>query len=147
MLDDPDPRVRARAAIEWLAWEDAVISTEHNGRPGQYGNRPDDAKLAFVRICAHYYAHGCFLPDGALLRNAGALAGIPGIMVHGRVDLGCPVTTAWELARAWPGAELVVVEDSGHTGSPTMQAELRAAGERLFATITGRDTPGAAAPL
>jgi proline iminopeptidase len=139
LMDSPDAGVRARAATEWLAWEDAVISMESNGRPGQYSDRPDDAKLAFVRICAHYFAHGCFLPDGVLLRDAGRLAGIPGILVHGRGDLGGPVVTAWELARAWPGAELVVVEDSGHTGSAAMQDALRAAGDRLFATVTARE--------
>jgi proline iminopeptidase len=44
---------------------------EGNGKPGQYGNRPDDAKLAFVRICAHYFANGAFLDDGVLIRDAG----------------------------------------------------------------------------
>lgn len=133
LMDDPDPDVRARAATEWLTWEDAVISMESNGKPGQYGNRPGDAKLAFVRICAHYYANGAFLDDGVLIREAGRLAGIPGVLVHGRHDLGCPATTAWELARAWPGAELVVIDDSGHTGSGSMQEALDAAREKLYA--------------
>jgi proline iminopeptidase len=131
-----DPARRDEAAVAWLAWEDAVISMEANGKPGQYGNRPDAEKLAFVRICAHYYGNHAFLAEGALIRDAGKLAGIPGILVHGRSDLGGPMVTAWELARAWPGAELVVVEDSGHTGSPTMRDELAGAAERLYTTIT-----------
>ncbi len=77
---------------------------ESNGSPGLYSKRPDDAKLAFVRICSHYFAHDGFLEDGALIRDAGKLAGIPGILIHGRTDLGSPVITAWELAQAWPGA-------------------------------------------
>ena len=28
LMEDPDPDIRARAATEWLAWEDAVISME-----------------------------------------------------------------------------------------------------------------------
>jgi proline iminopeptidase len=145
LMEDPDTDVRARAAREWLAWEDAVISMEGNGKPGQYGNRPDDAKLAFVRICAHYFANGAFLEDGVLIRDAGKLAGIPGILIHGRGDLGGPVITAWELARAWPGAELIVIEDSGHTGSRAMQEALHAAGDRLVATMTERAAVGPAA--
>jgi proline iminopeptidase len=145
LMEDPDPDVRASAATEWLAWEDAVISMESNGKPGQYGNRPDDAKLAFVRICAHYFANDAFLDDGVLIREAGKLAGIPGVLVHGRSDLGGPVITAWELARAWPDAELVVVGDSGHTGSETMREALAAAGEKLYATITKRAAGGRAA--
>ncbi|MFE9320225.1 hypothetical protein ACIHDR_05080 [Nocardia sp. NPDC052278] len=29
--------------------------------------------------------------------------------------------TAWQLAQAWPSAELRVIEDSGHIGSPAMR--------------------------
>jgi proline iminopeptidase len=144
-MEHPDADIRARAATEWLAWEDAVISMESNGRPGQYSNRPDDAKLAFVRICAHYFANDCFLPDGVLIREAATLADIPAVLVHGRGDLGGPVITAWELARAWPGAELVVVEDSGHTGSTAMQEALHAARARLYAAITERRPPAPSA--
>ena len=138
LMEEPDPGVRARAASEWLAWEDAVISLESNGTPGQYSDRPDDAKLAFVRICSHYFANDGFLEDGVLIREAGTLAGIPGVLIHGRNDLGGGVITAWELARAWPGAELIVIEDSGHTGSSSMQEALRLARDRLFTSITGR---------
>jgi proline iminopeptidase len=138
LMEHPDPAVRARTADEWLAWEDAVISMESNGQPGLYSDKTDSAKLAFVRICSHYFAHGGFLPDGVLIREAGTLAGIPGILIHGRNDLGGPVITAWELARAWPGAELIVIEDSGHTGSTSMQDALDSAGDRLFTAITGQ---------
>jgi proline iminopeptidase len=123
-MDDADPDVRARAAQEWLTWEDAVISLESNGSPGAYSDRPPDASLAFVRICAHYFATGAWLDEGAILRDAGRLADIPGVLIHGRLDLGCPLITAWELAQAWPGSELHVVGDSGHTGSAAMAARI-----------------------
>ena len=93
LMADPDPDVRARTAVEWCAWEDAVISQEINGKPGQYSNRPDDARLALVRICSHYFSNDGFLDEGELIREAGRLAGIPGILVHGRNDLGGPVGT------------------------------------------------------
>jgi proline iminopeptidase len=118
LMESPDEGVRHQAATDWLAWEDAVISLEPNGTPNAYSDRPADAQLAFVRICAHYFAHGAWLEEGALLREAHRLQGIPGVLFHGRLDLGSPLGTAWELARAWPGAELIVFEDSGHTGSP-----------------------------
>jgi proline iminopeptidase len=134
LVRDPDPAVREQAANAWLDWEDTVISLEPNGKRNAYSDRPDEAKLAFVRICAHYFSNGAFLEDGELLRNAGKLAGIPAVLVHGRFDLGGPLVTAWELARAWPSAELVVVEDSGHTGSPSMSNALHAAYDR-FASL------------
>ncbi len=121
LMEDPDPLVRARAANDWCAWEDAVVSLEPNGKPNPYSDRPPAALLALVRICAHYFAHGAWLEEGALLRDAGRLAGIPGVLIHGRLDLSGPLDTAWELARAWPDAELIAVTDSGHTGSDTMR--------------------------
>ena len=59
-----------------------------------------------------------------LLSQCARLAGIPGVLIHGRLDMGSPVGTAWELAEAWPDARLVVVDDSGHTGSGTMKEEI-----------------------
>jgi proline iminopeptidase len=127
LMEHPDSDVRAKAATDWAAWEDAVISMEPNGKPNAYSDRPPAALLAFVRICSHYFSHGVWLEEGALLRDAGRLAGIPGVLIHGRLDMGGPLHTAWELARAWPDARLVVVEDSGHTGSDTMRDQIAAA--------------------
>ena len=84
-----------------------------------------------MRICAHYFSHGAWLEEGALLRDAGRLAGIPAVLVHGRLDMGGPPDTAWQLARAWPGAELHIVADSGHTGSETTDRYLAAAVDRF----------------
>jgi proline iminopeptidase len=131
LLDNPDPDVRGKAAADWLAWEDAVISQEPQGTPNAYSDRPPLAQQAFVRLCAHYYSHGAWLEEGELLRDAHRLAGIPGVLIHGRLDLGSPLGTAWELARAWPDARLVVIADSGHTGSQTMQDEIVAALSRF----------------
>jgi proline iminopeptidase len=125
LMDDPDQMVREQAAKDWTAWEDAVISLEPNGRPNVYSNRPPAALLALVRICSHYFANGAWLEEGVLLREAGRLAGIPGVLIHGRLDLSGPLDTAWELARAWPDAQLLAVTDSGHTGSGTMWEEMK----------------------
>ncbi len=98
-----------------------------------------------MRICAHYFAHAAWLDEGALLRDAGRLAGIPGVLIHGRHDLGSPVGTAWELARAWPDAHLVIVEDSGHTGSATMRTEVLRALDHFASGQCSRLSRGPAA--
>ncbi|WP_034268234.1 prolyl aminopeptidase [Haloechinothrix halophila] len=127
LMEDPDADVRARAAADWSAWEDAVLSLEPNGIPNAFSGRPSDALIALVRICAHYFSHGMWLDDDELLRNADRLAGIPGVLVHGRLDLSGPLETPWLLDRAWPDAELVVIDDSGHTGSDALRARIVAA--------------------
>lgn len=116
LTEDPDPAVRAKAADDWCAWEDAMMSPETKGA-AVYQGRPPEARLALVRICAHYAAHGAWLEDGVLLREAHRLAGIPGVLTHGRLDMSGPPDTAWLLARAWPGAELTIMEDAGHRGN------------------------------
>jgi proline iminopeptidase len=141
LMDDPDPDVRLRAATAWCAWEDTVISGEPNGTPGVYSDRPSADLVALVRICSHYFTAGAWLPEGALLRDAHRLAGIPGVLIHGRLDLSSPLDTAWHLARAWPDAELVVVEDAGHTGSDAMRAAMSDALGR-FAEAAAGQRPG-----
>lgn len=120
LVGHPDPVIRVQAARHWCAWEDAVIAHETLGTPGQYSAKSDDTKVAFVRICTHYFAHHAWLDDEQLLRNAHRLNGIPGVLIHGRLDLSAPLLTAWELAKAWPDAELKIIDDSGHTGSPAI---------------------------
>ncbi|MGW4369766.1 prolyl aminopeptidase [Nocardia takedensis] len=127
LVSSPDPAVREKAARDWCVWEDAVIAHESLGTPGQYSAKPDAARMAMVRICTHYFAHAAWLEDGQLLREAPRLAGIPGILVHGRLDLASPLLTAGELARAWPDADLRVIENSGHTGSPATESAVLAA--------------------
>ncbi|MGW7688609.1 prolyl aminopeptidase [Streptomyces asiaticus] len=136
LVNSPDEAVRVKAARAWCAWEDAVIAHEALGHPGYYSDKPDDGLMAFVRICAHYFAHDAWLDDGQLLRDAHRLAGIPAVLIHGRLDLGSPLQSAWELSKAWPDAELKVIDDSGHTGSPTMRATVLEAIARF-----GRVTP------
>lgn len=127
LMENPDTAIRDQAADDWCAWEDAVIAHETLGSPGQYSAKEHAAKVAMVRICTHYFAHGAWLDDGQLLRDAHRLNGIPGVLIHGSLDLSAPPLTAWELSQAWPDAELIFIDDSGHTGSPAMGTAVREA--------------------
>ncbi|GIJ49151.1 proline iminopeptidase [Virgisporangium aliadipatigenens] len=137
LLEHPDAAVREKAARDWCAWEDAVISQEPNGVPGAYSSRPGPDLVAMVRICAHYFSQGVFLEEGVLLANAHRLAGIPGVLIHGRLDISGPLYTPWELTQVWPDAELIVVDDAGHTGSDEMRATIRAALDRFAPANAG----------
>jgi proline iminopeptidase len=113
LLFDPDAGVRRRAALAWCTWESA--SPDWPPSDGLDSRFEDPAfALAFARLVTHYAAHDAWLEDGQLLRDAGALAGIPGVIVNGRFDLQAPLGGAWALQRMWPAAELVVVDEAGH---------------------------------
>jgi proline iminopeptidase len=120
LMEDPDRGVRMHAATEWAAWEDAVVSLEPNGKARPFSGRDPESLLAFVRICSTYAANEAWRGEGALLEDARHLSQIPGSIIHGRLDLSCPLKTAWDLAQAWPRANFVVVDDAGHKGGPTM---------------------------
>lgn len=115
-LTDPDRQARVEAARAWSLWEgetitllpDAAISEQHD---------EEAFALAFARIENHYFVHRGWLEEGQLIRDAGRLRGIPGVIVHGRYDMACPAQNAWDLHCAWPEAELHIVEGAGHAFS------------------------------
>jgi proline iminopeptidase len=115
---DPDPSVKARAARDWCEWEDAVVSLEQGWTPDPRYLDPG-YRMAFARLCAQYFSHAAWLADDELLLGAARLVGIPAVLIHGRFDIGGPPDVAWDLARAWPGAELQLV-GTGHTGGGEM---------------------------
>jgi proline iminopeptidase len=122
-----DARVRDRAAIAWSRWEGATVSLYPQESFVQQYAEPAFA-LTFARLAVHYFTHGAWLEDGQLIRDAGKLAGIPGVIVQGRYDAVCPPTTAYELHQAWPGSELKLIEGAGHAVTdPGVLAALRVA--------------------
>jgi proline iminopeptidase len=129
LLHDPDPEVRAKAAHEWCLWEDTHMSLAPDAEPFLSVAEPE-FQLAFARLVTHYWSHGCFLEERQLLRDIGRLHGIPGVLIHGRYDVSGPLGTAWALHRAWPGSELVVLDDTGHGGG-SMAAAIIAATDRF----------------
>lgn len=59
------------------------------------------------------------------------LAGVPAVLVHGSYAISSPLDTAWHIHRAWPGSELVIVDDAGHGGGGSFTETLTAAITRL----------------
>jgi proline iminopeptidase len=127
--EQPDVAVRDRAARDWCDWEDAVLSLEEGWVPNPRYADPA-FRITFARIVTHYFHHHAWLADGQLLRQAHRLDGIPGVLIHGRLDLGGPPDTAWQLARAWPSAELRLV-GTGHGGGDEMTAAIIGATNRF----------------
>jgi len=115
-LTGPDHAVQIEAARAWSLWEGETITLlPEPDTSDKFGE--DDFALAFARIENHYFVHAGWLDEGQLLRDAGRLAGIPGMIVHGRYDMPCPVKYAWQLHKAWPGAEFKLIEGAGHAYS------------------------------
>jgi proline iminopeptidase len=112
-LTADDPAVQLEAARAWSQWEGATVKLRPDPNLKQaFG--ADRFAIAIARIENHYMVHGGWLEEGQLIRDAGKLAGIPGVIVHGRYDCCTPLDSAWALKRAWPEAELHIIPDAGH---------------------------------
>lgn len=116
-LTSADPTVQIKAARAWSTWEGSTLSLlPDSNRVRQFSQ--DYYALAFARIECHYFVHGGFLEtDDQLIRNATRLRCIPAVIVHGRYDVVTPVKNAFDLAQAWPEADLRIVPDAGHAMS------------------------------
>jgi proline iminopeptidase len=127
-----DSALRLEAARAWSVWEGATSSLYPNPkREDQFGS-PEFA-LALARIEAHYFVNrGFFSHENQLLEGVARIRDIPGVIVHGRYDVVCPVDTAFELHRRWPEADFRIVLDAGHSAyEPGITAELVAATNRF----------------
>src|SRR5258707_11577857 len=114
-LTSDDEQVRAGAARAWSIWEGSTSKLSFDYKSIEKFADPQFA-LAFARIECHYFMNNCFFPtENYLVENIGKIRHIPGVIVQGRYDSVCPMTSAWDLHRAWPEAELFITPDAGHS--------------------------------
>ncbi len=116
-LTSPDAQIRLEAARAWSIWE-ASTSRLFPDLDLKQMFGIDAFAEAFARIECHYFINKGFIdPEDKLLLNIDRIRKIPAVIVQGRYDVVCPMMSAWELHRAWPEAEFIVVADAGHSMS------------------------------
>ena len=131
-LTGDDAAARVAAARAWSVWEGATsFLWQDQGHIDASGE--DEFALAFARIECHYFVHGGFFEhDDQLLRHVDRIRKIPAVIVQGRYDVVCPLRSAWDLHRAWPEADLRIVQDAGHSAfEPGILHELVEATDRF----------------
>ena len=131
-LTSPDAKTRTAAARAWSVWEGAT-SFLWQDKSHIESSAEDEFALAFARIECHYFVNGGFFEhDDQLLRNVERIRNIPAVIVQGRYDVVCPLRSAWDLHRAWPEADLHIVQDAGHSAfEPGIVHELVEATDRF----------------
>ena len=108
-------RSAVRAARAWSIWEGATSHLRTDPVELAQAGRARSA-LALARIECHYFVHRAFLRrDDQLLADVRRIRRIPAVIVQGRYDVICPMRSAWDLHRAWPEAQLRIVDDAGHS--------------------------------
>lgn len=113
-LTSDDEEIRLEAARAWSVWEGTTSTLLPNAElAADFGAA--DMALALARIECHYFVNHGFMDDGQLIKNVARIRKIPAVIVQGRYDIVCPAVSAWELAQAWPEADLRIVPDAGHS--------------------------------
>ncbi|MFG2371545.1 prolyl aminopeptidase [Streptomyces sp. NPDC048504] len=134
LIESPDRAVRERAARAWTDWETAIVPA-----PPRSEKRYEDPefRMCFARTVTHYFGNDHFLgegnEEGVVLREAPLLKDIPGTLVQGSLDLGNLLGVVWRLHHAWPGSELVIVDEAGHNASAPGVAEALVAATDKYA--------------
>ncbi|HVX56127.1 MAG TPA: alpha/beta fold hydrolase [Candidatus Saccharimonadales bacterium] len=97
-----DAEATKRAAYDYLGMELAILKLDD-----QYMQKPYDGfEPGGGLIEMHYLAHGCFLPEGHIPKNAAKLT-MPVYLVQGRYDMVCRPKVAYELDKALPNSKLI----------------------------------------
>ncbi|MEP2604358.1 prolyl aminopeptidase, partial [Marinobacter sp.] len=129
-----------QAAKAWSIWEGRCATLHPNPRVVEHFGHPHVA-IALARIECHYFMNNAFLEDDQIVRDAALLKDIPGIIVHGRYDMVCPLDNALALSQAWPEADLRIIRDAGHSASePAIIDALMRGVDEVAAKLEGRDT-------
>jgi len=129
-LTGADEITRMAAAKAWSLWEGRTATLLPRQAVIDHFAKPFTA-LSLARIECHYFMHNSFLQPNQILEQAARLRDIPGVIVHGRYDVVCPVEQAFALHDAWPQARLEVIADAGHSATErgTIDALVRATDE------------------
>ncbi|MGI8494006.1 MAG: prolyl aminopeptidase [Pyrinomonadaceae bacterium] len=116
-LTSDDEKIRLSAARAWSVWEGSTSKLFPDKDLMQHWEGEQEA-LSLARIECHYFMNNSFFDsENYLLENIDKIRHIPTVIVQGRYDVVCPMTSAWDLHNAFPEAELIVVPDSGHSVS------------------------------
>ena len=115
-LTGQDQIAQMHAAKAWSTWEGRTATLRPNP---QVVDRFSDSHraLSIARIECHYFVNNAFLDADQLLRDMPKIAHLPGLIVHGRYDVICPLDNAYALHQAWPNSELQIIRDAGHAAS------------------------------
>ena len=112
------------AAIAWSKWEASTSNLNYKESQITEFTDPKFA-LGFAQIENHYFVNkGFFEYENQLLDGVDDIRHIPCVIIQGRYDIVCPISTAWELSIKWPEAEFKLAKNSGHSAFENEIAKL-----------------------
>lgn len=105
--------MRMAAAKSWSLWHRRCASFE----PLSEEEDNTHTTLRCARIESHFFYHDCFINEDQILDNMSLIREIPTIIIHGRYDMICPLSNAFQIHKALPNSRLEIVRNAGHMSS------------------------------
>jgi proline iminopeptidase len=115
-LTGKDELARMNAAKHWSEWEAKCATLNPCKKVEEKFTEPHTA-MSLACIENHFFMNNCFIEENQILLNMDKIKDIPGIIVHGRYDVICPLKNARDLYNTWPASELHIIRDAGHAST------------------------------
>jgi len=125
------------AAKAWSVWEGRCATLRPNT---DVVNSFADPRFAVSLACieSHYFVNNAFIKPNQILDNMARIENIPGVIVHGRYDLVCPLDNALSLYEKWQDADLNIIRDAGHSArEPSIVDALVKATDKMAERLSG----------
>lgn len=116
LLNGSDELMRMAVAKSWGLWEAECSTLEVNPDNEKLFTNPHFA-LGIAAIETHYFINNLFIEENEILNNMKKIAHIPGVIIHGRYDMVCPLDNSYALSQVWPEAKLEIIRHAGHAAS------------------------------
>jgi proline iminopeptidase len=133
-LTSDDKEIQLQAARAWSIWEGSTSNLISKASVMDHFSDPHIA-LSLARIECHYFVNGSFMRGNQLLEDAHKLHAIPGVIVHGRYDVVCPVEQAFALNQGWQTSELIITPNSGHSATEAENVHALVTATQNFAKL------------
>jgi proline iminopeptidase len=114
-IKSPYPAVRNAAIYHWGYWFGSISPARFSATKA-HSNASSRHVALMAPIAHHYFDNRLFIPDGYILDHISQIEHIPCAIVHGRLDLNTPLSTAQKLHAAWPNSKFTIVASWGHWG-------------------------------
>ncbi|MFT5132595.1 MAG: proline iminopeptidase [Gammaproteobacteria bacterium] len=119
-LHGNDKQAQKVAAVAWSVWAGRIVTYMLSSvNPDTYQPGNIEQTINEVLIETHYARNAYFIKENQILTEINSVPEVPIIIIHGRKDLTCTLDASWELHRALPRSNLVIVRDGGHLAGET----------------------------
>ncbi|KTC65559.1 proline iminopeptidase (plasmid) [Legionella adelaidensis] len=113
-LQGTNDLARISAAKTWATWQAHCSSLQPNLNVIDAYNDPHFA-LTLATLESHYVSNQYFIKENQVLENIKKIRHIPTYLIHGRYNMVCPLSAAWQLHESMPASHLSIVRDAGHS--------------------------------